>query len=156
KPDLTGARRNQLESEKRMLTEGGSALEQERGRTQEAGLATALARKEQEIKAAQTGLGEPPATPSFDAQMGLLTAKQDILQSMTERELRRIAGRQGIGLPPDQISAMAQTILAATPETARDAIWPALGDIAKAAGKFAEEPQGARVVGTPEDIVANT
>lgn len=136
---IPASRRADLEAERTMLTEGANPeadfaaakaqgeaelLDQAAGRRgREAGLAQAqLARAQAALRRAESVL---------TARSNALTAREAMVQELTARTLRRLAGRLGATLSPDEAADMASRIVRARPGEARAVMDAALDDIAR-------------------------
>jgi len=136
---IPAARRADLERERTMLTEGSNPetdLDAARAAAEVEGLSAAASRTGRQAGLAQANLARAQAAlrraeSVLSARSDALTAREALVQELTARTLRRLAGRLGATLSPDEAADMASRIVRARPAEARAAMDAALDDIAR-------------------------
>mgnify|MGYP001809809406 CR=1 FL=1 len=152
------ARRAELIAERDMLLEGRSIdgqdvtdLDAARTEAEVAGLQAAQGRLARNAALATGALRQAEARAAaanrtLSAAETALASRDDLVLELTERTLRRLAGRLGAALSPDEAATMAGAILRAGPDGADAATAKALADITSRA------PAGPYL---PSDITIN-
>lgn len=136
---IPATRRADLERERTMLTEGGNPetdLDAARAAAEVEGLTAAASRTGRQAGLAQANLARAQAAlrraeSVLSARSNALTAREALVQELTARTLRRLAGRLGAALSPEEAADMASRIVRARPAEARAALDAALDDIAR-------------------------
>jgi hypothetical protein len=147
-PGLTAVRRQDLAAERSVLVEGakltpeGETLEQARSEAMARGIGAALQRIESQIRLGE-GKGAAAsqrqavimarASSLFETTSDRIQSQQQILQLLTERTLRRMAGRADASVSPEEIAQYSRAILANKADGGV-AIRQALGEITSRAG----------------------
>lgn len=138
---IPAARRAELERERTMLTEGAKPetdLDVARTAAEVEGLSAAAGRAERKAGLAQAQLARAQAALQraesvFSARSDALTAREALVQELTARTLRRLAGRLGAALSREEAADMASRIVRARPDDARATMNAVLDDIANRA-----------------------
>ena len=161
------AERDALETEKANLQAGGDALEQERSVAAEAGLRSASANAAARARETE-GAIERLRAGDVDAQAQAadnrnssdrstrikqltLDSREQVLQALMEKEVRRYAYRTGVDLRPGEAETAAREIRTAGPGEIQDTIASHLNAIAKRSDAFPVRDAVARL----GDPVAN-
>lgn len=144
---LPAARREALEAELRMVTEGGGqsaadrALEMARTLAHAGGLErrqSALAKQIRQIQSRmkRVRVAGPDVwnTPEFRAAAARIQSRQDVLHALTHRSLGRYARRIGSSASDRDLAALARSVLQATGDDRRPAIAAALDQVRGARG----------------------
>lgn len=134
---IPAARRADLERERAMLTEGSNPdvdLDVARARAEVEGLTAAAARTGRQSGMARMQLANAQAAlrraeSVLVARSDALAAREALIQDLTARTLRRLAGRLGAALAPEEAADMASRIARARPAEARAAMDDALREI---------------------------
>lgn len=138
---IPAARRADLERERTMLTEGGNPetdLDVARAAAEVQGLSAAAGRAGRDAGLAQAQLARAQAAlrraeSVLSARSDALTARETLVQELTARTLRRLAGRLGATLSQEEAADMASRIARARPDDARATMNAVLDDIANQA-----------------------
>lgn len=134
---LPAARRADLESERRLLTEGrpqDDALEQLRSQAEAEGLQAALGRNEAEAgriaaKRDRASATIDRANAEFAQSSGSLAQRRAVVQALAERTIRRAAGRLGVAPDADAVVNAARIVLNAPAEGRQQVIQDAIRGI---------------------------
>lgn len=145
-PALPSSRRQDLEAERQMLTEGGTSstdrgLEQARTQAQITGLDQQTKRLQTQINRLERRVAEPTGVPDAMAQSAFKTAasriqsRQNVLHALTHRSLARYARRIQSGISETGLRDLAGRVLGAS--NPDEAIAGAISDIRNARGPVA-------------------
>ncbi|MFT8365846.1 MAG: hypothetical protein ABF812_08645 [Gluconobacter cerinus] len=145
-PSLPAARRQDLEAERQMLTDGGTStadreLEQARTQSQIQGLDQQTKRLQQQINRLQRRVADPSDAPdamahsAFKAAASRIQSRQDVLHALTHRSLARYARRVQSGMSAPELRDLAGRVLAS--DNPDEAITGAISDIRSARGPVA-------------------
>ncbi|KXV13937.1 coiled-coil domain-containing protein [Gluconobacter oxydans] len=145
-PALPASRRQDLEAERQMLTEGGTStgdreLEQARTQAQITGLDQQAKRLQSQISRLERRVSDPSVAPdamaqsAFKAAASRIQSRQDVLYALTHRSLARYASRVQSGISAAGLREMAGRVL--TSDNPDEAISGAISDIRNARGPVA-------------------
>ena len=137
---IPSTRRADLERERTMLTEGRDfgedTLNAERTQAEITGLERAAAAKAREagLVSAQLANAEKRLTKAesiLSARSAALTSREAMVQELAARTLRRLAGRLGVELPPEEALDAASRIIRSKPDALRGTLDDILNDLSK-------------------------
>ena len=159
--------RQQLEAEKAQIEAGGTeaaALEHQRSVTVEAGLRSASAQATANARGLEGFIerlraGEADAIEQANANRAsadratrikqlTLDSREDVLQSLMEKEVRRYAAKVGVGLKPGEAETAAREVRTAGPGEVQDTIAAHLNAIARNSDAFPVRDSLARLSDT--------
>jgi len=143
---LPASRRQDLEAERQMLTEGATStgdreLEQARTQAQITGLDQQAKRLQSQISRLERRVSDPSVAPdamaqsAFKAAASRIQSRQDVLHALTHRSLARYASRVQSGISATGLREMAGRVL--TSDNPDEAISGAISDIRSARGPVA-------------------
>lgn len=137
---IPSTRRADLERERTMLTEGRDfgedTLNMERTQAEITGLERAAAAKAREAGLASAQLANAEkrlakAENILSARSAALTSREAMVQELAARTLRRLAGRLGVEMSPEEALDAASRIIRSKPDALRGTLDDILSDVSK-------------------------